>query len=118
MPRACLLRPSTGAQAGTHAASCTSDLRLSSIGKSASADGSTMLGSNADDVGLFGSIDLRPATTHAPGSMRAVWDSDSQLYTGQIPQVNATYNVVGNTNEYGVIITETMFGGLQAQRFH
>jgi dipeptidase len=88
------------------------------VSKGATADGSTILAYNADDVGLFGSIDLRPAATHAPGSVRAVWDWDSQLYTGQIPQVNATYNVVGNTNEYGVIITETTFGARQAQRFH
>jgi hypothetical protein len=66
---------------------------------------------NADDMGLFGSLDLRPAADHAPGAMRPVWDWDSQLYTGEIPEVAHTFNVVGNVNENGVIITETTFGG-------
>jgi dipeptidase len=43
--------------------------------------------------------------------MRQMWDWDGQYYTGAIPQVPHTYNVVGNSNEWGVIITETTFGG-------
>ena len=35
----------------------------------------------------------------------------AQVYTGSIPEVNHTLNVVGNVNEAGVIITETTFGG-------
>ena len=38
-------------------------------------------------------------------------DWDGQYWTGAIPQVPHTYNVVGNSNEWGVIITETTFGG-------
>lgn len=41
--------------------------------------------------------------------MRRDWDG--QYYTGVIPEVNHTYNVVGNINEHGLIITETTFGG-------
>lgn len=43
--------------------------------------------------------------------MRQIWDWDGQYYTGEIPELNHTYNVVGNTNEWGVVITETTFGG-------
>jgi dipeptidase len=34
-------------------------------------------------------------------------------YLGEIPQVNQTYNVVGNGNEYGLVIGESTFGGVQ-----
>lgn len=33
-------------------------------------------------------------------------------YMGEIPEAAETYNVIGNTNEYGLIITESTFGGL------
>lgn len=81
------------------------------VSKGASADGSTILAYNADDMGLFGSLDLRPAADHPAGTQRQVWDWDGQYYTGQIPEVNHTFNVVGNINENGVVITETTFGG-------
>jgi len=89
------------------AAACSNLL----VSPGASADGSSMLAYNSDDVGLFGSLDLRLAADHAPGSMRQMWDWDGQYWTGAIPQVPHTYNVVGNSNEWGVIITETTFGG-------
>ena len=81
------------------------------ISKGASADGSVIMGYTADDTGLFGSLDLRPAADHAPGAVRQMWDWDDQMYTGTIPEVPHTLNVVGNVNEAGVIITETTFGG-------
>lgn len=90
-----------------HASACSNIL----VSKGASADASVMLAYNADDMTLFGSIDLRPSADHAPGAMRAVWDWDSQLHTGQIPEVPHTLNVVSNVNEFGVILTETTFGG-------
>jgi hypothetical protein len=34
------------------------------------------------------------------------------MFLGQIPEANYTYNVVGNTNEYGLTIGETTFGGV------
>jgi dipeptidase len=82
------------------------------VSKGASLDSATIAAYNADDDALFGSIDLRPAAVHPPGTMRAVWDWDSQEYTGEIPEVSSTFNVVGNINDQGVIITETTFGGL------
>ena len=84
------------------------------ISKGASADASVMLAYNADDEGLFGSLDHRPAADYAPGAMRAVWDWDEQFYCGVIPQVAHTLNVVGNVNEAGVSIIETTFGGIHA----
>ena len=75
------------------------------ISSGASADSSVILTYNADDDGLFGSLDLRPAADHPPGAMRQIWDWDGQYYTGLIPELNHTYNVVGNTNEWGVVIT-------------
>ena len=34
------------------------------------------------------------------------------MYTGEIPEAAETYNVVGNVNEHGLVITESTFGGL------
>jgi dipeptidase len=34
------------------------------------------------------------------------------MYLGEIPEAAETYNVVGNVNEHGLIITESTFGGL------
>ena len=44
--------------------------------------------------------------------MRSVYDWDSGVYLGDIPEALETYNVVGNTNEHGLIIGETTFGGV------
>ena len=40
--------------------------------------------------------------------------SKRQTYLGEIPEAEETYNVVGNTNEYGLSIGETTFGGIEA----
>lgn len=45
------------------------------VSKGASADGSTILAYNADDMGLFGSIDLRLGATNLSGTMRQIWVS-------------------------------------------
>ena len=37
-----------------------------------------------------------------------------QKYLGEIPQVEATLNVVGNGNEHGLVIGESTFGGFEA----
>jgi len=45
--------------------------------------------------------------------MRDVFEWDSGKYYGSIPEAREkTYNVVGNMNEFGLIIGETTFGGL------
>ena len=38
------------------------------------------------------------------------WDYGT--YLGEIPEATETFNVVGNVNEWGIIITESTFGGL------
>ena len=45
--------------------------------------------------------------------MREVYDWDSGVYLGQIQEVNHTYSVIGNINEYSLSIGETTFGGLK-----
>ena len=37
---------------------------------------------------------------------------DLGKYSGRIPETNATYNVMGYSNEMGVVIGETTQGGL------
>jgi dipeptidase len=44
--------------------------------------------------------------------MRSIYTWDFGTYVGDIPEAEVTYNVVGNVNEYGLIITESTFGGL------
>lgn len=83
------------------------------VSKGASLDGSTQIAYNADSGNLFGSLGHYPAANHNPNSMREIWDWDGSIYLGSIPEVNHTYNVVGNINEHGLIIGETTFGGLE-----
>lgn len=81
-------------------------------GKKATADGSVMTTYADDSHTRFGDLYHSPRAKHAPGSMRKVinWGSDKPM--GEIPQVAETYNVVGNMNEYQVVIGETTWGGL------
>jgi dipeptidase len=58
-----------------------------------------------------GSLGHYPAADHPPGSVREIWDWDGSFYIGSIPEVPHTYNVVGNTNEWGLTIGETTWGG-------
>ena len=87
--------------------SCTNML----VSAGASTDGSTHIAYNADSGGLYGSLGHYPAADHAPGSVRDIWDWDGSFYLGSIPEASHTYNVIGNTNEHGLTIGETTFGG-------
>ena len=79
----------------------------------ASADGSTIISYNADSATLYGMLYHYDAKADIPAdTMRDVYDWDSGKYLGQIPEASETYNVIGNVNEYGVIIGETTYGGL------
>ncbi|MDR3261718.1 MAG: C69 family dipeptidase [Tannerella sp.] len=97
---ACLL-------AGMDTFACTNFL----IGKKASNDGSVMISYAADSHNLYGELYHWPAATWPKGAMLDVREWDSGKFLGQIPQVEQTYSVVGNMNEYQVAITETTFGG-------
>lgn len=81
------------------------------VGKKASADGSVICSYNADDYGLFIGLCHYPAGKHEKSSVRKIYDWDTNVYHGQIPEAEVTYNVIGNINEYQVSIGETTFGG-------
>ena len=80
-------------------------------GRGATVDGSTMITYAADSYNLFGALYHQPAATHPPGAMRDIIDWHNGRFRGQIPQVERTYNVIGNMNEHQVTIAETTFGG-------
>ncbi|HEY9543431.1 dipeptidase [Prevotella sp.] len=81
------------------------------VGKKASVNGSVICTYNADDYGMFIGLAHFPAGTHSKGEMRQVYDWDTNVYHGQIPEAPVTYNVIGNINEYQVTIGETTYGG-------
>ncbi len=81
------------------------------VGKKASADGSVICTYNADDYGMFIGLCHYPAATHQKGEMRLIYDWDTHVYHGSIPEASVTYNVIGNINEYQVTIGETTYGG-------
>ncbi len=81
------------------------------VGKKASADGSTIITYAADSHTLYGDLQYLPAADHKPGEMRKVYDWDSGMYLGEIPEVPHTYAVVGNINEHQLTIGESTWGG-------
>ncbi|MDD3196344.1 MAG: C69 family dipeptidase, partial [Paludibacter sp.] len=80
-------------------------------GKLATVDGSTMITYAADSYNLFGSLYHYPAKTYPPGTKLDIYEWDTGKYLGQIDQVEQTYSVIGNMNEYQVSVAETTFGG-------
>ena len=90
---------------GAHA--CTNFI----VGKKASKDGSVICTYNADDYGMFQGLCHFPAAKHPKGTMRKVYDWDSNVYHGEIAEAEETYNVIGNINEWQLTIGETTFGG-------
>ena len=81
------------------------------VGKKASADGSVICSYSADSYGMFQGLKHQPAAKHPKGTMRQVYDWDTNKYGGEIPEAEETYNVIGNINEWQVTIGETTFGG-------
>lgn len=85
---------------------------------SASATGDAMIAYNADSGNLMGQLYHYPATSSSGNEvkevekMRKVWNWDTAEYLGEIPEAPETFNVVGNTNEHGLVIAETTFGGI------
>ena len=93
------------------ASACASACTNFIIGKNASADGSVICTYNADSYGMFTGLYHFPAAKHSPGTMRPVYDWDTNKYLGKIAEAPETYNVIGNINEFQVTIGETTFGG-------
>ena len=81
------------------------------VGKKASADGSVICSYSADSYGMFQGLKHQPAAKHPKGTMRQVYDWDTNKYGGEILEAEETYNVIGNINEWQVTIGETTFGG-------
>ena len=81
------------------------------VGKKASTDGSVICSYNADDYGMFTGLCHYPAMKHAVGDMRQIYNWDTGVYQGQIPEAMETYNVIGNINEWQLTIGETTYGG-------
>ena len=90
-----------------HSEACTSIL----VGKKASADGSVMCTYNIDSWGACHKMYRYEAGTHPAGTMRKIYDRDSRVYHGQIPEAPVTYMVTGNINEWQVAIGESTFEG-------
>ncbi|MFA6805908.1 MAG: C69 family dipeptidase, partial [Bacteroidales bacterium] len=86
---------------------CTSFL----VTKGASKDGSTMITYAADSHTLYGELYYRAAATYPEGTMMQVIDWDSGRKLIKIPQVAQSYTTVGNSNQWGLSITETTYGG-------
>lgn len=81
------------------------------VTKGASVDGSTFISYTADSHTLYGELYFWPAADYPPGTMLEVYEWDSGRFLGLIPQVEHTYNVVGNMNEFQLAIGETTYGG-------
>ena len=92
---------------GTESRACTNVL----VTKGASADGSNLISYAADSHLLFGELYYAPAAVWQKGAMRTIEEWDTGKYLGQIPQVERTYQRVGNMNEHQLIIAETTYGG-------
>ncbi len=84
------------------------------VTRGASTDGSVMVSYAADSHQLYGALYRSPAATYPAGTMLRVTEWDTGKYLGEIPQVAATYSTIGNMNEYGLVIAETTYGGLEA----
>ncbi len=81
------------------------------VGKNATIDGSTLISYSADSYFLFGALYHYPAATYPAGTMLEIREWDTGKYLGKIKQVEKTYSVIGNINEYQLSIGETTFGG-------
>ena len=90
-----------------HSEACTSIL----VGKKASVDGSVMCTYNIDSWGAMHKMYRYEAGKHPAGTMRKIYDRDTRVYHGQIPEAPVTYLVNGNINEWQVVIGETTFDG-------
>ena len=80
-------------------------------GRKATTDGSVMITYADDSHTRFGDLYHARRGRHAPGEMRRVINWGNGKLMGEIPQVAETYNVVGNMNEYQLVIGETTWGG-------
>ena len=83
-----------------YATACTNFI----VGRKASVDGSVICSYNADSYGAFMNLAHYPAGIHPKGTMRKIYEWDTNKYLGEIPEAPETYNVIGNINEWQVTI--------------
>ncbi|PID61695.1 MAG: dipeptidase [Ignavibacteriae bacterium] len=81
------------------------------ITKGASKEASVMVTYSADSYYFYGELYHFKPGIYPEGSTMEVYEWDTGKFLGVIPQARETYNVIGNMNEYQVIIGETTFGG-------
>jgi len=81
------------------------------VTKGATTDGSTMISYTADSFEMYGELYHFPAAKYPEGAMLDIYEWDTGKLLGRIKQARETYNVIGNMNEYQVVIGETTFGG-------
>lgn len=81
------------------------------ITKGATKDGSVMITYSADSHVLYGELYFWPSQKWPAGSMVDIYEWDTGKFLGRIPQVSHTYSVVGNMNQFQLVIGETTFGG-------
>ncbi len=85
------------------------------ITKGASADASSIISYAADSHWLYGELYFHKAARHPLGSLRQIIEWDTNKPLGYIPEVEYTYQTMGNMNEYQLIIAETTWGGRESQ---
>lgn len=81
------------------------------VTKGASKDGSVFISYTADSYSLYGELYYFPPAKYPEGSWLDIYEWDTGKYLGKIKQARETYKVVGNINEYQLVIGETTFGG-------
>ena len=95
-----------------YASACTNFL----FSKGATVDGSTMITYVADSHTLYGELYFWPAADYPEGTMLDIYEWDTGTWLSKIKQVQHTYQVIGNMNEYQVAVGETTFGGKEELR--
>lgn len=81
------------------------------VTKGASTDGSTMVTYTADSYTFYGTLYHSLPGVYPEGTMVKIYEWDTGKYLGSIKQASQIYNVIGNMNEFQVVIGETTFGG-------
>lgn len=81
------------------------------VTKGASTDGSTMVTYTADSYTFYGTLYHSLPGVYPEGTLVKIYEWDTGKYLGSIKQASQIYNVIGNMNEFQVVIGETTFGG-------
>jgi len=64
----------------------------------ASEKGDSMIAYNADSGNLMGMLYHYPASGMVSASTRQIWNWDTGVYLGEIPEAEMTFNVVGKSH--------------------